>query len=223
MCVLCPHCAGVVLWEIATGDVPVRGRMRPLQAGRDCPADVVALVESCMDPDPAQRPSAQQVVELLLALPSTPPRAQASPRRQSRDQHGRQSQDQQRHEELQPPALPPLQGIPVAPPAAAPRPPVPRSSAATPADLSPVVAAAQPRTHQPHTRSQPLQRQAGSLPLPLPSQSDGQPESAAQAEGASVADAATTARVGGIPRSASSPPACAPALDPVDVYGLGIF
>jgi serine/threonine protein kinase len=65
--------AGVVLWEICTGRVPLRGRMRDLEVPQDCPPEVAALVDRCLDPDPARRPTAQQLVEQLTAAPATPP------------------------------------------------------------------------------------------------------------------------------------------------------
>lgn len=58
--------------EICTGAVPVRGRMRPLQVPTDCPAEVAQLVEQCMSADPQARPTAQQLVERLLAAPGSP-------------------------------------------------------------------------------------------------------------------------------------------------------
>ena len=64
---------GVVLWEVCTGAVPTRGRMRALEVPVDCPAEVAALVTDCMAADPMQRPSAQQLVERLLLAPASPP------------------------------------------------------------------------------------------------------------------------------------------------------
>lgn len=68
-----PRSFGVCLWEIATQERPIRGRMRPLKCPRDCPQDVAALVAACMDPKPSMRPSAQQLVERLLAAPADAP------------------------------------------------------------------------------------------------------------------------------------------------------
>lgn len=59
---------GVVIWEIATGAVPVRGAMRALQAPGDCPVAVAALVAACMAARPAARPSAAGVAEQLQAI-----------------------------------------------------------------------------------------------------------------------------------------------------------
>jgi serine/threonine protein kinase len=59
---------GVVLWELVTGEVPVRGMMRELQVPADCPAAVAQLVAACTAVQPAERPSAVQVAEQLQAL-----------------------------------------------------------------------------------------------------------------------------------------------------------
>ena len=59
---------GVVLWEVCTGEVPVRGEMRPLVAPADCPAQVVELYERCTAEAPEQRPTAAEVAQLLESL-----------------------------------------------------------------------------------------------------------------------------------------------------------
>ncbi|GAB4820305.1 hypothetical protein N2152v2_007351 [Parachlorella kessleri] len=59
---------GVVLWEICTGEVPVRGGMRPLSVPGDCPQPVADLQARCTAEDPGQRPSAAELVGLLSAL-----------------------------------------------------------------------------------------------------------------------------------------------------------
>lgn len=60
---------GVVLWEVCTGEAPVRGVMRPLQAPQDCPAEVVELYQRCIAEDPDERPTAEEILELLAAMP----------------------------------------------------------------------------------------------------------------------------------------------------------
>lgn len=70
-----PCSFGVVLWEICTGLLPARGRMRPLITPDDCPPQIAALVDDCMSPDPTQRPSAPQLVERLSQAPASPPAA----------------------------------------------------------------------------------------------------------------------------------------------------
>lgn len=64
---------GIVLWEICTGEVPVRGDLRPLAAPEDCPQAVVDLYLRCTAEDPLERPTAIEIVELLSALPHEPP------------------------------------------------------------------------------------------------------------------------------------------------------
>jgi serine/threonine protein kinase len=59
---------GVVLWEVCTGEPPVRGNMRPLQCPDDCPAEVIELHRRCLAEDPDERPSAREIVHLLLRL-----------------------------------------------------------------------------------------------------------------------------------------------------------
>lgn len=39
---------GVVLWEIATGLVPTRGRLADPEVPGDCPADILMLIRECM-------------------------------------------------------------------------------------------------------------------------------------------------------------------------------
>lgn len=60
---------GIVLWEVCTGEAPVRGVMRPLQAPQECPVDVVDLYQRCIAEDPDERPTAEEIVELLAAMP----------------------------------------------------------------------------------------------------------------------------------------------------------
>ena len=57
---------GVVLWELCTGEVPMRGQMRDLQTPSDCPVAVAELVAACRAGDPGSRPTAVQVAEQLL-------------------------------------------------------------------------------------------------------------------------------------------------------------
>ncbi|KAI3425130.1 hypothetical protein D9Q98_008902 [Chlorella vulgaris] len=57
---------GVVLWEICTGEVPVRGQLRDPIVPDECPAEVLTLIHACLSPDPADRPSSTALVERLL-------------------------------------------------------------------------------------------------------------------------------------------------------------
>jgi len=60
---------GVMLWEIATGGVPQRGFVEAPPIGDACPQEVADLVTACLDPDPANRPTAREVYDGLLASP----------------------------------------------------------------------------------------------------------------------------------------------------------
>ena len=66
-------CTGVVIWELVTGQVPERGRLRKPVAPAECPAGIADLIEACLTHDPSARPSARQVYDSLMArwvLPS---------------------------------------------------------------------------------------------------------------------------------------------------------
>jgi len=56
---------GVVVWEICSGEVPVRGDMRALEAPRDCPDEIVELQRRCVSEDPRDRPTADEIVQVL--------------------------------------------------------------------------------------------------------------------------------------------------------------
>jgi hypothetical protein len=60
---------GVVLWEICTGEAPVRGAMRTLRAPEDCPEEIVALQAACVAEEPAARPTAAALVAALVDTP----------------------------------------------------------------------------------------------------------------------------------------------------------
>ena len=60
---------GVVLWEIVTGGVAVRGRLRPPHTPEECPEDVADVLAACLSADPDERPSAREAYESLLACP----------------------------------------------------------------------------------------------------------------------------------------------------------
>mmetsp|Transcript_12482 Transcript_12482/g.37497 ORF Transcript_12482/g.37497 Transcript_12482/m.37497 type:complete len:888 (-) Transcript_12482:561-3224(-) len=59
---------GVLLWEIATHEVPLRGQMRELHCPQEAPDELADLIEACMDVDPDLRPSSQQIFEALQAM-----------------------------------------------------------------------------------------------------------------------------------------------------------
>lgn len=59
---------GVVVWEICSGEVPVRGDMRALKAPEDCPGEIVELQRRCVSEDPGDRPTADEIVQVLQRL-----------------------------------------------------------------------------------------------------------------------------------------------------------
>ncbi|PRW33326.1 serine threonine- kinase receptor R831 [Chlorella sorokiniana] len=60
---------GVIIWELCSGLRPRRGQLTPLRVSEDCPAEVAALQVECVHSDPARRPSAAEIVQLLMQLP----------------------------------------------------------------------------------------------------------------------------------------------------------
>ncbi|XP_009583474.1 PREDICTED: mixed lineage kinase domain-like protein [Fulmarus glacialis] len=71
---------GIVLWEIATSKIPFEGctpqeiiekvcnRHYRDPVGEDCPADLRKVIDQCRAFDPSQRPSAEEIVDLLADL-----------------------------------------------------------------------------------------------------------------------------------------------------------
>ena len=64
---------GVVLWEVCTGEAPVRGDMRALRVPEECPAFVAQLQQRCVAEDPDARPTAAEILEALAAGEQQPP------------------------------------------------------------------------------------------------------------------------------------------------------
>ncbi|KAL4519416.1 hypothetical protein Ndes2437A_g07613 [Nannochloris sp. 'desiccata'] len=60
---------GVVLWELATGNVPQRGFVEPPPPSRNCPAELSLLIKDCINLEPSARPNAKQVYQRLLQIP----------------------------------------------------------------------------------------------------------------------------------------------------------
>ena len=58
----------VLLWEICSGERPLRGRLRPLRVPQECPKAVADLALRCMSRDPALRPTAAQLLQELGQL-----------------------------------------------------------------------------------------------------------------------------------------------------------
>eukprot|EP00884_Botryococcus_braunii_P019705 jgi/Botrbrau1/6418/Bobra.49_1s0034.1 len=59
---------GVILWELVTGNVPMRGMRRRLRAPEDCPKIVVDLVRQCTATDPLVRPTANALAKHMRSL-----------------------------------------------------------------------------------------------------------------------------------------------------------
>lgn len=63
---------GIILWEIATGEIPERGRLRDLEVPTECPIELRKLILECLDSRPSIRPTAIQMVERLQLVPGNP-------------------------------------------------------------------------------------------------------------------------------------------------------
>lgn len=59
---------GVVLWEICTGEPPVRGQLRQPNVPEECPQEIVDVMEACWDSEPSKRPSAAELLPVLQRL-----------------------------------------------------------------------------------------------------------------------------------------------------------
>ena len=55
-----------MLWEIVTGERPVRGALR-MPHPDECPADIADLILACGEPSPEARPTAAEVLRRLRA------------------------------------------------------------------------------------------------------------------------------------------------------------
>ncbi|KAK9821630.1 hypothetical protein WJX74_001672 [Apatococcus lobatus] len=64
---------GVVMWELVTGESPVRGNARDVIVPSECPPDIKLLLDECFDPDPRKRPTAREIVHRLEASPHIQP------------------------------------------------------------------------------------------------------------------------------------------------------
>jgi Protein kinase domain len=64
---------GIVLWEICTGERPIRGQLRDVKVPEECPEEVRVLMLECLDTRPSRRPSAVQIVERLKQSATEPP------------------------------------------------------------------------------------------------------------------------------------------------------
>ena len=57
---------GAVLWEVSTGETPPDNRcLRPVAVPGEAPAGVAAIIDACLAPDPAARPTAAALVDFF--------------------------------------------------------------------------------------------------------------------------------------------------------------
>ena len=59
---------GVVLWEMCTGEPPVRGRMRDVRVPQEAPQAIADLMQACWDAEPDKRPTAAHAIEVIKFL-----------------------------------------------------------------------------------------------------------------------------------------------------------
>ena len=57
-----------MLWEIATCEIPVGRGLAPIRVPEDGPPALAALIKQCMEHEPAMRPTAEELVELLEGM-----------------------------------------------------------------------------------------------------------------------------------------------------------
>ncbi|PRW33664.1 serine threonine- kinase receptor R831 [Chlorella sorokiniana] len=69
---------GVLLYEIITGEPPVRGRLRIPSVPEECPEAARDLMLQCLSVSPAARPSAQEAMQRLAAMQQPSLRASLS-------------------------------------------------------------------------------------------------------------------------------------------------
>lgn len=56
---------GVVVWELCTGEAPLRGQLRAVKVPEECPQEVEELINRCWSTDPEKRPTAVEIVRIL--------------------------------------------------------------------------------------------------------------------------------------------------------------
>ena len=63
---------GVVLWEIATQEIPRRGFLHPTRVPDQCPQVIEDLITACVQDNAAARPTAKEackIIQSTLGLP----------------------------------------------------------------------------------------------------------------------------------------------------------
>ena len=53
---------GVLLWELVTQEMPIRGAQRTPKVPEECPPAIKTLIERCMAGEPDARPTAIEVL-----------------------------------------------------------------------------------------------------------------------------------------------------------------
>eukprot|EP00208_Stichococcus_sp_RCC1054_P006737 CAMPEP_0206141092 /NCGR_PEP_ID=MMETSP1473-20131121/11769_1 /ASSEMBLY_ACC=CAM_ASM_001109 /TAXON_ID=1461547 /ORGANISM="Stichococcus sp, Strain RCC1054" /LENGTH=771 /DNA_ID=CAMNT_0053535505 /DNA_START=465 /DNA_END=2780 /DNA_ORIENTATION=- len=56
---------GVLLWELSTQEMPIRGQLRDVQVPEECPQAVADLIDACLQANPLHRPSAADLCDAL--------------------------------------------------------------------------------------------------------------------------------------------------------------
>ena len=59
---------GIVLWEVCTGETPLRGDMRPIRVPEEAPQEVVDLFRACTAAAAAERPDTRQLIKTIEEL-----------------------------------------------------------------------------------------------------------------------------------------------------------
>lgn len=62
---------GVVLYEILSGEKPMRGRLRQISVPEEGPLQAEQLMDACLLDNPADRPTMKEVIERLLLFVRT--------------------------------------------------------------------------------------------------------------------------------------------------------
>jgi hypothetical protein len=63
---------GVVLWEICTHEMPIRGQLRDVLVPEEAPPEISRLIDECLQPNPAKRPKADDLYNRIKAIAPEP-------------------------------------------------------------------------------------------------------------------------------------------------------